>query len=86
VSQRLTSPPRPCAQSVTPPNRITATQEERLHENIAVLTSGGDAPGMNAALRAVVRNGVSRGLNVRVPMKDTQVSLKGTLSGLGRAI
>jgi 6-phosphofructokinase 1 len=32
--------------------------------NIAVLTSGGDAPGMNAAIRAVVRTGEARGLNV----------------------
>lgn len=31
---------------------------------IAVLTSGGDAPGMNAAIRAVVRTGVERGWNV----------------------
>jgi len=33
-------------------------------KNIAVLTSGGDAPGMNAAIRAVVRTGLSRGLSV----------------------
>lgn len=32
--------------------------------NIAVLTSGGDAPGMNAAVRAVVRSGIYHGLNV----------------------
>ncbi len=31
---------------------------------IAVLTSGGDAPGMNAAIRAVVRKGVANGLEV----------------------
>ena len=31
---------------------------------IAVLTSGGDAPGMNAAIRAVVRSGSSRGWKV----------------------
>jgi len=31
---------------------------------IAVLTSGGDAPGMNAAIRAVVRTGVDNGWNV----------------------
>lgn len=31
---------------------------------IAVLTSGGDAPGMNAAIRAVVRTGVYYGLDV----------------------
>lgn len=32
---------------------------------IAVLTSGGDAPGMNAAIRAVVRAGLSSGLKVK---------------------
>lgn len=32
--------------------------------NIAVLTSGGDAPGMNAAVRAVVRTGIYHHLNV----------------------
>jgi len=31
---------------------------------IGVLTSGGDAPGMNAAVRAVVRNALSNGLEV----------------------
>ncbi|ABS33296.1 6-phosphofructokinase [Clostridium botulinum] len=31
---------------------------------IAVLTSGGDAPGMNAAIRAVVRTGLEKGLKV----------------------
>ncbi|RPI82111.1 MAG: 6-phosphofructokinase [Chloroflexi bacterium] len=31
---------------------------------IAVLTSGGDAPGMNAAIRAVVRTGLARGWEV----------------------
>lgn len=31
---------------------------------IAVLTSGGDAPGMNAAVRAVVRNGITKGYEV----------------------
>jgi 6-phosphofructokinase 1 len=33
-------------------------------KNIAVLTSGGDAPGMNAAIRAVVRAGIYYDLNV----------------------
>jgi 6-phosphofructokinase 1 len=33
-------------------------------KRIAVLTSGGDAPGMNAAIRAVVRAGISNGLEV----------------------
>ena len=34
-------------------------------KRIAVLTSGGDAPGMNAAIRAVVRAGIDEGLEVR---------------------
>jgi len=33
-------------------------------KTIAVLTSGGDAPGMNAAIRAVVRTGIDKGLKV----------------------
>ncbi len=32
---------------------------------IGVLTSGGDAPGMNAAIRAVVRTALARGIRVR---------------------
>ncbi len=33
-------------------------------KKIGVLTSGGDAPGMNAAIRAVVRTGINLGLEV----------------------
>ena len=34
-------------------------------KTIGVLTSGGDAPGMNAAIRAVVRTGIANGLHVK---------------------
>lgn len=34
-------------------------------KTIGVLTSGGDAPGMNAAVRAVVRTALSLGMNVK---------------------
>lgn len=34
-------------------------------KTIAVLTSGGDAPGMNAAIRAVVRTALARGVQVK---------------------
>ncbi len=34
-------------------------------KTIGVLTSGGDAPGMNAAIRAVVRRAISRGREVK---------------------
>lgn len=34
-------------------------------KTIAVLTSGGDAPGMNAAIRSVVRTAIARGVKVK---------------------
>ena len=34
-------------------------------KTIGVLTSGGDAPGMNAAIRAVVRTGLQKGVEVK---------------------
>ena len=34
-------------------------------KTIGVLTSGGDAPGMNAAVRAVVRTALSKGIKVK---------------------
>lgn len=34
-------------------------------KTIAVLTSGGDAPGMNAAIRAVARTAIAKGLKVK---------------------
>ena len=36
---------------------------------IGVLTSGGDAPGMNAAIRAVVRTAINKGLKVKGIMR-----------------
>ena len=33
-------------------------------KKIAILTSGGDAPGMNAAIRAVVRTALHHGIEV----------------------
>ncbi len=38
-------------------------------KTIGVLTSGGDAPGMNAAIRAVVRTALAKGLNVKGILK-----------------
>ena len=34
-------------------------------ETIGILTSGGDAPGMNAAIRAVTRAGIYSGFNIK---------------------
>ncbi len=41
-------------------------------KTIGVLTSGGDAPGMNAAIRAVVRTAIARGMNVKGIKKGYQ--------------
>ena len=38
-------------------------------KTIGVLTSGGDAPGMNAAIRAVVRTAIAEGLQVKGIMR-----------------
>ena len=38
-------------------------------KTIGVMTSGGDAPGMNAAIRAVVRTAIHNGLNVKGIMR-----------------
>lgn len=45
---------------------MTANKEIK---TIGVLTSGGDAPGMNAAIRAVVRRGLSRGIRMKGILK-----------------
>ena len=42
----------------------TENKEAQPIKTIGVLTSGGDAPGMNAAIRAVVRAALDKGLNV----------------------
>ncbi len=46
------------------PPVVRQTQTQYFMKKIAVFTSGGDAPGMNACLRAVVRTGLHKGLEV----------------------
>lgn len=48
-------------------------------KRIGVLTSGGDAPGMNAAIRAVVRSGIYRGFQVYGIKKGYEGLLKGDM-------
>jgi 6-phosphofructokinase 1 len=52
--------------------------------NIAVLTSGGDAPGMNAAIRAVVRSAIHRGWKVIGIESGFAGLLSGEFRGLTR--
>jgi len=51
---------------------------------IAVLTSGGDAPGMNAAIRAVVRKGLDMGLTIKGIKRGYQGLLAEDIDVLGR--
>ncbi|NMC54807.1 MAG: 6-phosphofructokinase [Chloroflexi bacterium] len=46
-------------------------------KRVAVLTSGGDAPGMNAAIRAVVRAGIAKGWE----MYGVRLGYKGLIEG-----
>src|SRR3954465_10190941 len=47
--------------------------------NIGVLTSGGDSPGMNAAIRAVVRTGIYHGIDVYGIRRGYQGMLEGDI-------
>ena len=48
-------------------------------KTIAVMTSGGDAPGMNAAIRAVTRAGISQGFNVKAIYRGYEGLMNGEI-------
>ena len=50
---------------------------------IAVLTSGGDAPGMNGAIRAIVRVGIKRGFEVYGVYEGYKGLVEGNIEKLG---
>ena len=52
---------------------------------IGVLTSGGDSPGMNAAIRAVVRAGIEKGMEVYGISRGYEGLLDGEISQLDRS-
>ena len=53
-------------------------------KRIGILTSGGDAPGMNAALRSVVRSGIHYGLEVFGIYRGYDGLIKGDIRQLDR--
>ena len=53
-------------------------------KRIAVLTSGGDAPGMNAAVRAVVRTSIYYGFEVLGVYRGYDGLINGDLKILGK--
>jgi 6-phosphofructokinase 1 len=52
-------------------------------KRVAVLTSGGDAPGMNAAIRSVVRCGVAKGWDMYGVRKGYAGLISGNIQQLG---
>jgi 6-phosphofructokinase 1 len=54
-------------------------------KTIAILTSGGDAPGMNAAIRAVVRAGLDKGLKVMGIQRGYSGLLNGEIFEMNRS-
>lgn len=52
-------------------------------KHLAVLTSGGDAPGMNAAIRAVVRTAIYKGRSVSGVYRGYQGLISGDIQALG---
>ncbi|RGB43558.1 6-phosphofructokinase [Rhizophagus diaphanus] len=72
----FTNKPIPISKSIYPIKPISPIKQQDIFSNnistepktkkkrIGVLTSGGDSPGMNAAVRAVVRVAISRGCDV----------------------
>ncbi len=54
----------------------------KMIKTIGVLTSGGDAPGMNAAIRAVVRTGCANGLRVMGIQRGYQGLIDGAIEEL----
>ena len=53
-----------------------------MNKNVAVLTSGGDAPGMNAAVRAIVRTGLFHGYE----MYGVEMGYEGLVAGAIRRL
>ncbi len=52
-------------------------------KTIGVLTSGGDTPGMNAAIRSVLKEGVSKGMTVMGINHGYKGLIAGMISQLG---
>ena len=57
----------------------------KIMKHIAVLTSGGEAPGMNAAIRAVARSALDQGMTVYGVRQGWQGLVDGRLRQLSAA-
>jgi 6-phosphofructokinase 1 len=62
--------------------RIFRSERSEVTQRLAVLTSGGDAPGMNAAVRAVTRGALAKGWEVFAVRNGYAGLVSGTLTPL----
>ncbi|KAG1063688.1 hypothetical protein G6F42_027157 [Rhizopus arrhizus] len=53
-----------CPKATSAAAAVEAAASGSKRQKIAVLTSGGDAPGMNAVVRATVRYGIAKGCDI----------------------
>lgn len=58
-------------------SNLSALPENAKRRNIAVMTSGGDAPGMNANVRAIIRAAIFRGCKAFAVMEGYEGLVKG---------
>jgi 6-phosphofructokinase 1 len=54
----------PCLKTSSAAAAVDSASASGKRQKIAVLTSGGDAPGMNAVVRATVRYGIAKGCDI----------------------
>lgn len=54
-------------------------------KRVAILTSGGDAPGMNACVRSVIRTGLSKGLEMFVVYEGYKGLVEGKIEQVDRS-
>jgi 6-phosphofructokinase 1 len=64
---------------------VPRLRARRALASIAVLTSGGDAPGMNAAIRAVVRYAIAHAIEVHGVLRGYSGLIEGSIEPLGAA-
>lgn len=60
-----------------------AHQKQKKNMRIAVLTSGGDSPGMNAALRSIVRTAIKKGIQIFGVYRGFNGLIDGDIEELG---
>jgi 6-phosphofructokinase 1 len=73
----------PCFKASSAAAAVESASNGGKRQKIAVLTSGGDAPGMNAVVRATVRYGLAKGCDIFAVYEGYQGKVRKLLGWLG---